>query len=151
MLGPLFYVGHANSAQFRSKLIKLCHPMQTLANWPPKVPGACKWWAHLQGNTLIIARDKPLPEEGSHSGKGAAASQAHGHETEDALIVREIDLQGCRQASFPTSSSIECIWHCHAPRPLPDRHMACKHRHSPSTVPFLIVLFQDKRRRLAER
>ena len=69
MLGPLFYVGHANSAQFRSKLIKLCHPMQTLANWPPKVPGRLQMWAHLQGNTLIIARDKPLPEEGSHSGK----------------------------------------------------------------------------------
>ena len=74
--------------------------LQTLANWPPSVPGACKWWAHLQGSMLVVARDKPLPEEGSHSGKAMAASQAHAHDSEDALIVREIDLQGCRHAIF---------------------------------------------------
>ena len=78
--------------------------VQTLDNWPPKVPGACKWWAHLQGSTLIIARDRALPEDSSsHGGKGAAASQAHAQELEDALVVREIDLQGCRQVPYPTS------------------------------------------------
>ena len=76
---------------------------QTLDNWPPRVPGACKWWAHLQGSTLIIARDRALPEDSSHSGKAAAGSQAHAQELEDALVVREIDLQGCRQV--PNSSS----------------------------------------------
>ena len=75
--------------------------VQTLDNWPPKVPGACKWWAHLQGSTLIIARDRALPEDSSHSGRGAAASQAHAQELEDALVVREIDLQGCRHAPIP--------------------------------------------------
>ena len=82
--------------------------VQTLDNWPPKVPGACKWWAHLQGSTLIIARDRALPEDSSHSGRGAAASQAHAQELEDALVVREIDLQDCRQAPRP-SHTLHCL------------------------------------------
>ena len=86
---------------------KLC-ARQTLANWPPSVPGACKWWAHLQGTVLVIARDKPLPEEGFHSSKSMSGSQAHAHDSEDALFVREIDLQGCRHAGFSS--------HCLAPR-----------------------------------
>ena len=101
--------GHEQDMLFkRYPLQRKSCALQTLANWPPSVPGACKWWAHLQGTVLVIARDKPLPEEGSHSGKSMSGSQAHAHDSEDALVVREIDLQGCRHAGFSS--------HCLAPR-----------------------------------
>ena len=96
--------GRARHAFSRCSLQRNACPLQTLANWPPSVPGACKWWAHLQGTLLVIARDKPLPEEGSHGGKSMSGSQAHAHDSEDALVVREIDLQGCRHAGFSSRS-----------------------------------------------
>lgn len=70
--------------------------MQTLANWPPLVPGACKWWAKLEGTTLVIARDKPLPEEASTLRRQSSSHAALAQELADALIVREIDLTGSR-------------------------------------------------------
>ena len=96
--------GRARHAFLRCSLHRNACPLQTLANWPPSVPGACKWWAHLQGSVLVIARDKPLPEEGSHSGRSMSGSQAHAPDSEDALVVREIDLQGCRHAGFSSQS-----------------------------------------------
>ena len=96
--------GRGRHAPSKCSLQGTICPLQTLANWPPSVPGACKWWAHLQGSVLVIARDKPLPEEGSHSGKSMSGSQAHAHDSEDALIVREIDLQGCRHAGLSPQS-----------------------------------------------
>ncbi|BDA46238.1 probable testis-expressed protein 2 [Coccomyxa sp. Obi] len=67
----------------------------TLVNWPPSVPGSCKWWANLRGSTLILARDRPLPESMQKGGRRQSSGHAPAHELDDALIVREVDLEGC--------------------------------------------------------
>lgn len=46
----------------------------------------------------MLARDRPLPEEMlvTASSRRQSSAGAPAHEQEDALIVREIDLEGCR-------------------------------------------------------
>ncbi|CAL8462381.1 g1914 [Coccomyxa elongata] len=71
------------------------HRTDTLVNWPPSLPGSCKWWATLQGSTLILARDRPLPESMQKGAQRQSSGHAPAHELDDALIVREVDLEGC--------------------------------------------------------
>ena len=77
--------------------------MQTLANWPPSIPGSCKWWASLQGRRLVLAH---CPEQAAddpsqqHKGEGNA-TRAPAPAPKEALVIREIDLEGCRCAGSP--------------------------------------------------
>ena len=89
--------------------------MQTLANWPPNIPGSCKWWASLQGRRLVLAHDpEPPPEDGSshHSVTAKRDLQAtHGDSRarEEALIVREINMEGCRCGSVHICTVFVCM------------------------------------------
>jgi hypothetical protein len=78
--------------------------LQTLANWPPSIPGSCKWWALLQGRRLVLACRPAavVSQDGSALKRDAkAAQQSPSKAGEEALIVKEINLEGCRCACMP--------------------------------------------------
>ena len=75
--------------------------LQTLANWPPSIQGSRKWWAVLQDHRLVLAcrPAAAAPQEGSAQKRDAKAAQSPSTAAgEEALIVEEIDLEGCRCA-----------------------------------------------------
>lgn len=79
--------------------------MQTLANWPPSIQGSCKWWALLQGRRLVLAcrPAAAVLQDGSALKRDAKAAQSPAKAAgDDGLVVKEIDLEGCRCCA--------CMW-----------------------------------------
>ncbi len=72
--------------------------LQTLANWPPSIAGSCKWWASLQGRRLVLAhmQEQAADDPGQQHKRDGKAARAPSSGAREALVTREIDLEGCR-------------------------------------------------------